>query len=37
MNGLGTGECEIADLLAIVHGTTIATNAVLDGRGRDVV
>ena len=33
MNGLGTGECEIADLLAIVHGTTIATNAVLERKG----
>ena len=33
MNGLGPGECEIADLLAIVHGTTIATNAVLERKG----
>ena len=33
MSGLDAGDGAIADLVAIVHGTTIATNSVLERKG----
>ncbi len=33
MAGLAAGEAELAELSAIVHGTTIATNSVLERKG----
>jgi N-methylhydantoinase A len=33
---IGNGSVKIADIMQIMHGTTVATNAILEGKGARV-